>query len=380
LEVYFDNSATTAVRPEVVTLMCNMMTDFYGNPSSLHRMGFLAQQAMEKARGQIAAALRCRNDEIIFTSGGTEANNLGLLGAAQAYKRRGNKIVTTQIEHPSVIETVKRLGTMGFETVFVPPLANGTVSPEAIAAACDENTILLSVMHVNSETGAVNDLAAISRAARRRSPSLIFHSDCVQSFCRLDVFPQLLGVDLVSVSGHKLQASKGAGALYVSKGLRLIPPLCGSGQERGLRPGTENVPAICGMGLAVELMYPHRKENIALFRSLYKKITENLSQNKDISINSAPGGAPYILNISVAGIRSEIMIHYLENEGIYVSSGSACSKGARSHVLSAMGLPDRRIDSAVRISFSSSNTLPQADKFCEYLLKGSRELQKIRQR
>ena len=378
MECYLDNSATTAVTPEVAALAAHIMTEQYGNPSSLHRRGFWAERALTEARGQVAAVLRCRPEEIIFTSGGTESNNLALLGAARAARRRGNRIVTTAVEHHSVLAVCRQLESEGFEVAYVSPDAGGVITPESFAAACDEKTVLASCMMVNSETGALHDIPAIAAACRRKNPGILFHADCVQAFGRLEIAPARWGVQLVSVSGHKIHAPKGVGALYVAKGVRLLPPLYGSGQERGLRPGTENLPGICAMGLAAERMNARRAENAAHFTALRQKLITNLSQSPAVCINSPEAAAPYIINLSVEGIRSEIMIHYLEQFEIYVSSGSACAKGERSHVLTAMGLPEDRIDSAIRVSMTDTTAEGEIDEFCRRLLQGAATLAKRR--
>lgn len=378
MECYLDNSATTAVSPPVAALTLRMMTEEYGNPSSLHRRGFLAERAMTEARGQVAHILRCRPEEIIFTSGGTESNNIALLGAAHALRRRGNRIVTTAVEHHSILAIGKALEAEGFEVIIVPPDESGHITPEAMAAACNEKTILVSCMMVNSETGAIHDIPAIAAACRRKNPNIVFHSDCVQAFCRLPIEPAKWGVQLISVSGHKIHAPKGTGALYIAKGTRLLPPLYGSGQERGLRPGTENVPGIAAMGLAAQLMNDRRAENFTHFTALRQRMITKLSQSPAVCINSPADAAPYIVNCSVQGIRSEVMIHYLEQFGIYVSSGSACAKGERSHVLSAMGLSNDRIDSAVRVSMTDTTTPEEIDELCRRLLEGEATLTKRR--
>ena len=417
MECYLDNSATTAVTPEVAALAARIMTEQYGNPSSLHRRGFWAERSLTEARGQVAAVLRCRPEEIIFTSGGTESNNLALLGAARAARRRGNRIVTTAVEHHSVLAVCRQLESEGFEVTYVSPDAGGVITPESFAAACDEKTVLAvgrqlesegvevayvspdaggvitpesfaaacdektvlaSCMMVNSETGALHDIPAIAAACRRKNPGILFHADCVQAFGRLEIAPARWGVQLVSVSGHKIHAPKGVGALYVAKGVRLLPPLYGSGQERGLRPGTENLPGICAMGLAAERMNARRAENAAHFTALRQKLITNLSQSPAVCINSPEAAAPYIINLSVEGIRSEIMIHYLEQFEIYVSSGSACAKGERSHVLTAMGLPEDRIDSAIRVSMTDTTAEEEIDEFCRRLLQGAATLAKRR--
>lgn len=378
MECYLDNSATTAVSPAAAALALRMMTEEFGNPSSLHRRGFLAERALTEARGQVAAVLHCRPDEIIFTSGGTESNNIALLGAAHALRRRGNRIVTTAVEHHSILAIGKALEAEGFEVITVSPDESGHITPEAMAAACNEKTILVSCMMVNSETGALHNIPAITAACRRKNPNIVFHSDCVQAFCRLPIEPAKWGVQLVSVSGHKIHAPKGIGALYVAKGTRLLPAIYGSGQEKGLRPGTENVPGIAAMGLAAQQMNQHQAENLAHFAALRQQMITNLSQSPAICINSPADAAPYIVNCSVQGIRSEVMIHYLEQFGIYVSSGSACAKGERSHVLTAMGLGNDRIDSAVRISMTDTTTPEEIDEFCRRLLQGEATLTKRR--
>ena len=282
------------------------------------------------------------------------------------------------MEHHSVLAICKALENEGFEVITVAPDESGHITPEAMAAACNEKTILASCMMVNSETGAIHDLPAIAAACRRKSPNLIFHADCVQSFCRLPIDPVKWGIQLVSVSGHKIHAPKGTGALYIAKGTRLLPPLYGSGQEKGLRPGTENVPGIAAMGLAAQLMNDHCAENFAHFTALRQRMITNLSQSPAVCINSPTDAAPYIVNCSVQGIRSEVMIHYLEQFGIYVSSGSACAKGERSHVLTAMGLSRDRIDSAVRVSMTDTTTPEEIDEFCRRLLEGEATLTKRR--
>ena len=374
MEIYFDNSATTRVSPEAARRALELMTEEYGNPSSLHRRGFLAEQALSQARGEIARILGAEPEEVAFTSCGSEGNNLAVIGGAMAARRRGNKVVTTAVEHESVLAPVRHLSENGFEAVYLPPRAGGAVDPEEAAAAVDEKTVLLSVMHVNSETGAVNDLRAIARAARRNNPRLLIHADCVQSFGKLPVSPKSWGVDFVTLSGHKIHAPKGIGAIYAAKGSRLLPLYYGSGQERGLHPGTENTPGACAFGLAARQMWEAREENMARFRQLRERLTEKLREMPGVCINSPPDGAPYIVNLSLPGIPSEVMIHYLERREIYVSGGSACAKGARSHVLTAMGLPVDRVDGALRVSFCRENTPEEVDEFCRWLALGLEEL------
>lgn len=380
MEIYFDNSATTQVSPLAAQKALEMMTEDYGNPSSLHRRGFLAEQALAAAREDLAGILRVKREEVFFTSCGSEGNNLAVLGAALAAKRRGNKVVTTAVEHESVLAPVRHLSENGFETVLLPPTAEGIVTPEAVEEAVDEKTVLLSVMLVNSETGAVNDIVSITQAARRKNPGVIVHCDCVQGFGKLFVLPAVWGVDIVTVSGHKIHAPKGIGAVYVKKGTRIHPLYYGAGQEGGLHPGTENTPGACAFAAAAKDLWAGRDENMERFRTLRGQLLKNLENIPEACINSPGNGAPYIVNLSLPGIRSEVMIHYLERQGISVSSGSACSKGAKSHVLTAMGLPPRRIDSAIRVSFCRDNTPDQVDTFCLWLARGCKELAKVKGR
>lgn len=370
LEIYLDNSATTRVSPTVLRLVCNMMTESYGNPSSLHHMGFVAEQAVTAARGQVAAVMGASAEEIIFTSCGSEANNLALLGGCRAARRSGNKVITTATEHHSVLAAVDALSREGFTVVKVLPGTDGCVTPEAVAQEVDEDTVMVSVMHVNSETGSINDIAAIAAAVRRKNPKTLVHCDCVQSFCRLPVTPARWGVDLATVSGHKIHAPKGVAALYRRKGLRLLPLYYGSAQEGGLHPGTENTPAICGMGLAAQELWGQRDTLLPHLATLKAHLLAELQNIPGVCINSTPNGAPYIVNISLPGVGSEVMIHYLEQYEIYLSGGSACAKGAKSHVLTAMGLPPQRITGALRISLCADNTTDQLDLLVEKLKSG----------
>ena len=353
MEIYLDNSATTRVSPGAANRALELMREEYGNPSSLHRRGFLAEQALASARRELAEVLGARGEELFFTSCGSEGNNLAILGGAMAARRRGSKVITTAIEHESVLAPVKHLAETGFETVLLPPTAEGIITPQAVEEAVDERTILLSVMLVNSETGAVNDILSIAQAARRKNPQLLIHCDCVQGFGKLIVRPRLWDVDVITISGHKVHGPKGIGAIWVKKGVRLRPLYYGAGREK-------------------------RAENMAHFQALRDRLTKNLEKIPGVCINSSQYSAPYIVNFSVPGIRSEVMIHYLEGQGISVSSGSACSKGARSHVLAAMGLAPRRIDSAIRVSFCRDNTPEEIDEFCRWLQKGSQELAHVR--
>ena len=350
-EHYLDNSATTPVLPSAAQKAADIMTEEYGNPSSLHSRGFRARQEMEAARAGIAARLGAKPEEIIFTSGGTEANNLAIFGAAEAKKRRGNRIVTTAAEHDSVRNPMRELEQQGFEVVYLKPDSTGNLPERYLMEAIDEKTILVSVMLTNNETGAIFPVQAASNAIRRKQSPALLHTDCVQAFGKLDFTPQKLGADLVTVSAHKLHGPKGAGALYVKKGVRILPRTFGGGQERNLRSGTESLPLICAFGEAVKEL-PKVSETLPKIEKLNAMLREGLSALPGVELNSPDNASPYILNFSAGAVRAETMLHFLSERGIFVSAGSACGKARPSHVLEAMGLPRERIASSIRVSFS----------------------------
>ena len=367
-EIYYDNSATTRVRDEVAQCMLDMMCSSYGNPSSLHSKGFEAQQRMEQARKQVAASLGCDASCITFTSGGTEADVLALIGGSEAMKRRGDHIITTAIEHDAVLHTCKHLEDLGWRVTYLKPDSEGNITVEQVLDALEEKTVLVSIMAVNHEEGSVLPIGEIAKAVRRKNPTCQIHTDCVQAWCKQPLkVGKNLDVDFLSVSGHKIYGPKGIGALYVKKGAKIKPILFGGGQEKDLRPGTENLPGICGLGLAAELLCREMKENEAHVREIKNALLEGLKKMPEVCIISGENATPYILNISVPGIRSEIMLHYLEEKGIYLSSGSACAKGGPSHVLSAMGIDRKKGDSALRLSFGRYNTLEEVPIFLEAL-------------
>jgi len=349
-EIYLDNSASTAVDPNAAQLALQIMCENYGNPSSLHRKGFDAQLAVDKAREQVAAVLNTDPRRIVFTANGTEANNLAICGTALAQRRAKGRMVVNAAEHASVLKAMDWCESEGWQVIRIAPLADGTPDLKAFAAAVDDHTVLVSCMAVNSETGARTDLKALSKAVKAKNPKTLVHCDAVQAFCRIKLNPKLLGVDLLTASGHKINAPKGVGMLYMAQGVRVLPLVHGSGQEGGLHPGTEHVPQIAAFGYAAQTMEKNREKLWQGYTDLQQQLITNLEQMQGVCINSPQNAVPYILNLSVPGYRSEILIHYLERLGIYVSSGSACSKGAKSHVLTAMGLDDRRIDSALRVS------------------------------
>ena len=370
-EIYYDNSATTRTREESAKLVYEMLTDCYGNPSSLHRRGFLAQQRMDKAREQTAATLGCQSGEIYFTSGGTEADNIAILGAARAQQRMGKKIVTTAIEHDAVLNTVKFLEGEGWEIVRLKPDREGKITAQQVLDAVDNQTVLVSMMAVNNEVGSVLPVAQVSRLLRKEYPRVLLHCDAVQAWCKQPLrLGKALDVDFLSVSGHKIYAPKGCGALYVKKGSRLRPVSFGGGQEKNIRPGTEGIANLCAMGLSAQLLTAESAENHSRVTLIRDALLEGLTKLPDICINSPADATPYILNFSALGVRSEIMLHFLEEKGIYVSSGSACAKGGASHVLQAMGLERERADSAIRLSFGRYNTPEQVPLFLEALEEG----------
>ncbi len=380
MTIYLDNSATTKVCPQAAQAAMDAMTVRYGNPSSLHRLGMEAENLVTAAKKQLAGALGCAPEELLFTSGATESNNLAILGYCRSNHRSGKRIITSAVEHPSVLEPFRALEKEGFETVYISPREDlgGNFAPEDFVDAVDQNTPFVSVMMVNSETGCRLPVEEIIKGVRRKNPKTKIHIDAVQAFGKLSFSAKKLDADFISLSGHKIYAPKGIGALYVKKGVRLSPLLFGGGQQNGLRVGTEPVPLIIALGAAAELCRAEQKALLPRYEELNRFLLEELSLIPDVTVNSPEGSVPYIVNVSVKGIRSEIMLHFLEQGGIFVSSGSACSKGAKSHVLTAMGLPDSRIDSAIRISFSHETTKEELTAFVSRLREGAETLLKVK--
>ena len=366
--IYADYAAhaplCTAARDTLFRLLAD--DGSYGNPSSLHTLGLRAEQELQSARTAVASVVGAPPEALYFTSGGTEANNLAILGGAAAKQRRGRHIVTSQLEHPSVLAACKRLEEQGFEVTYVAPAADGHLEPDAVLEACRTDTVLISLMTVNNETGARLELDTLLPQLRRRSPEALLHTDAVQAAGKLPLSVSRLPVDLLSFSGHKLRAPKGVGALYVRKGVRLVPPAAlGGGQERGLRSGTEALPAIAAFGEASRHL-PTPKEFLAHTERLRTHLQEAAAPLGAV-FHLPAGGVPYIVSFSLPGMRSETLLHFLAARGIYVSAGSACAKGHRSHVLSAMKLPDAEITSALRVSFGFENTAAEIDALCEAL-------------
>lgn len=370
---YLDNSATTRVCPQAAEKALEMMTACFGNPSSLHSLGAAAERELTAARQKVARLAGCRAEEIVFTSGGTEANNLALFGGAEAKRRAGRHIVTTAVEHASVAAACGELERQGWVVTRLTPGRDGSLSVPQIAAACRPDTVLVSVMMVNNETGARFPIERMVPAVRRAAPEALIHCDAVQAAGKLPLNAARWGLDLMTVSSHKIHGPKGSGALFVRKGVRLLPRAFGGGQENGLRPGTEAVPLHAAFGAAAEALPPPAEQE-ALFTSLRRRLTDGLAGRGEFEINSPADGVPYILNLSVPGIRSETMMHFLAQRGVYVSSGSACSRGKKSPVLAALGFSDARIDSALRVSFTYTTTLEEIDRFLSALYDAAASL------
>ena len=355
MEAYLDNSATTRCSERAKNKMVQILTEDYGNPSSLHNMGKTAEDYIKEAKEQIAKTLRCDEKEIVFTSGGTESNNMALIGGALANKRQGKHIITTAIEHASVQAPLAYLKELGYEITELSVDHDGIISLEELRNAVREDTVLVSIMMVNNESGAVMPIERMARLTHRVCPNALFHTDAVQGFFKVPFRARTLGADLISVSAHKVHGIKGAGALYIRPGLSLPPFVLGGGQESGLRSGTEGLPAIAAFAAACRAALPKRTESIARQRRLLAQAQELLRAIDGVQLLGAQE-APHILNLAVPGVRSQGLINALQERDIYVSAGSACSKGHRSHVLEAMGVDAAWIDGSVRVSLSDETT------------------------
>ncbi|MBE6875871.1 MAG: cysteine desulfurase [Ruminococcus sp.] len=375
--IYLDNAATTKPAESVIRRAGECLTEHFGNPSSLHKFGLNAQLCMDEARKIISGSLGAEPDNILFTSGATESSNLALRGSASAYGKRKKKIITSAVEHASVRSTLDTLEQQGFEVIRILPDENGRFQAEDFIRAVDENTFLISMMLVENETGRILPVPEVFRRVRKKYPDVILHCDAVQAYMKIPVKTKDLQADLISLSAHKIHGIKGVGALYIRKGVRLTPLLTGGKQEKSIRPGTESVPLIAGFGEAVRLMQNTIPERLEAVQTKKDYLLNLLSNMPEISINSDTDknySSPYILNFSVKGIRSEIMLHYLEQKEIYVSSGSACSKGAKSGVLSAYHVPDNLADCAVRVSFSEETSLQELDTLVQAIAEGQKNL------
>lgn len=371
MEVYFDNSATTRCYDSVKEIVIRTMTEDFGNPSAMHLKGVEAEKYVKDSAAKLARILKVQEKEILFTSGGTESDNLALIGAAMANKRSGNHIITTAVEHPAVSQPALFLQEQGFEVTYLPVDSRGVVKLDALEAVLRPDTILVSVMYVNNEVGAVMPVEEIGRRIREKSPKALFHVDAIQAFGKYRIYPKKMGIDLLSVSSHKIHGPKGVGFLYINEKAKLQPQILGGGQQSGMRSGTDNVPGIAGLGVAAEEIYRDLDANVEKMYSLKGHIAKGLEKIPDIRINGMAlrEGAPQILSISVMGVRSEVLLHSLEERGIFVSAGSACSSHKRkpSSTLTAMGMAKDQIESTVRLSFSEENTAEEADYFLQVM-------------
>lgn len=363
-EIYLDNSATTRPYPEVLEMMNRVQDQFYGNPSAMHEKGIAAEKVITEARRQIARHLGCHEKEVVFTSGGTEANNQAIIGAVLRNRKRGKHLITVASEHPSVLNSYRYLEKEGFRVSYLPVDQSGSLDPELLISQVTAETILISVMHINNEIGTIMPLSTIGPAIKVKNPQTLLHVDAVQSYARLPLDPSGWQADLISGSSHKIHGPKGSGFLWIRTGTLLDPLLHGGGQERGLRSGTENTAAIAGFGLAAHLAGVNYAEKISALMSLKKAFLLALDNSSiDFASNgpTAENGAPHILNLAFPGIKAEILLHVLEQKKIYVSAGSACH--ARhpepSHVLQAIGLKADLLDSSIRFSFSITNTMEE---------------------
>lgn len=367
MEVYLDNSATTRTFPEVAELMSKIMCEDYGNPSSMHNKGVQAERYVRYGRETLAKILKVNEKEIYFTSGGTESDNLALIGCAMANYRAGKHLITTKIEHPAILQTMHYLEDQGFEVTYLSVNDKGQISLQELQNAMRKDTILVSIMHTNNEIGAVEPIAEAGRLIKSTNPSTLFHVDAVQGFGKYRIYPKRMGIDLLSVSGHKIHGPKGVGFLYIGEKVKIHNIIYGGGQQKNLRSGTENVPGIAGMAKAAEMLYNHLEEDAERLYSLKDYFCEGLRKIPDIRINNPEGmeGAPHIVSLSVAGVRSEVLLHALEDKGIYVSAGSACSSNkphtTGSATMKAIKLPEEFLDSTLRFSMSVYTTREELD-------------------
>ncbi len=360
MEVYLDNSATTRVFPEVAELMTKIMLEDYGNPSSMHFKGMQSEQYIKTAKEQIARLLKVNEREIVFTSGGTEADNLALIGTCMANRRSGNHVITTKIEHPAILKTMQYLEEQGFKVTYLPVDGTGRIRLEDLKKSMRQDTILVSIMHTNNEIGSVQPIEEAGMLIKRMNPRTLFHVDAVQGFGKFRIWPKKMYVDMLSVSGHKIHGPKGIGFLYINEKVKIRPIIFGGEQQRGLRSGTENVPAIAGLGLASQKIYEKLEEDTERMYGLREQLIEGISDMDHVRINGCPHreGAPHIVSVSFHGIKSQVLLNKLGEKGICVSAGSACSSNhpRPSETLRAIGIERSLLESTVRFSFSLFTT------------------------
>lgn len=374
MEAYLDNSATTRCYKEAAEKMYRVMTEEYGNPSSLHHKGIEAEQVLREAKKILAHNLKVQEKELYFTSGGTESDNLALIGCAYANQRAGKHLITTSIEHPAVLQAMQYLEGQGFRITYLPVDADGIVRLSDLEEALCEDTILVSVMYVNNEVGSVQPIAEIGELLKKREKPVLFHVDAVQAYGKYQIHPKKLHIDLLSISSHKIHGPKGMGLLYVGEGVKIRPLLYGGGQQKDLRPGTENVPGIAGLGEAARKIYTDFEEKRECLYGLKEYFVKGIQELEGVAVNGKTGrdSAPHIVSVSFEGVRSEVLLHALEERGIYVSSGSACASNhpAVSGTLKAMGIKRELLDSTLRFSFSEFTTKDELS----YCLEALKEL------
>lgn len=362
---YLDNSATTRCSERAKDLMVQILMQDFGNPSSLHGMGVTAEEYIKEAKSNIAKTLKVEEKEILFTSGGTESNNMALIGTALANRRAGNHIITTEIEHASIAAPLEFLKEQGFQITKLSVDKNGHISLEELRDAVGEDTILVSIMMVNNEIGAVEPVAEAAKIIKEKNPNTIFHVDAIQAYGKYRIYPKKLGIDLLSVSGHKIHAPKGTGFLYIRDKVKIKPIIYGGGQQKGMRSGTENVPGVAALGEAATEIYENFDEKIERMYALKEHFVEEVTKMEGVTVNGCTGrdSAPQIVSVSVDGVRSEVMLHTLEEKQIYVSAGSACSsnKPSVSSTLKSIGLPKELLDSTIRFSFCVNTTMEEID-------------------
>lgn len=368
MQAYLDNSATTRPFDSVRELMRKVDDEVYGNPSSMHLMGVAAENYIKEAKQNFASILKVNEKEILFTSGGTESDNLALIGCAQANKRAGNHIITTKIEHPAILETCKHLEEMGFEVTYLDVDKSGRIILDELEKAITDKTIIVSIMSINNEIGSVMPLKEIGELIKQKNPKILFHVDAVQGFGKLKIYPKRMKIDLLSVSGHKIHGPKGIGILYIDEHVKIQPIIFGGGQQKGLRSGTENVPAIAGIGLAAKEIYTDFDEKIEKLYELKDYFVKELEKIDKVIVNGLTEGdiretAPHVVSASFEGVRAEVLLHSLEDKGIYVSAGSACAsnKPSISATLKAINVRKELLDSTIRFSFSVETTKEELD-------------------
>lgn len=384
MEAYLDNSATTSCSPAATEKMVALLTQDYGNPSSMHMKGVIAEKYITEAKKKIAKTLKVEEKELIFTSGGTESNNLAIIGSALANKRAGMHVITTSIEHPSVGNPFLWLAENGFEVTYLSVDAYGQIQLDELKNAIRPDTVLVSIMHVNNEIGALQPIEAAGKVIKAANPKCLFHVDAIQSYGKMVIYPKKWNIDMLSVSGHKIHGPKGSGFLFIKDKTKVKPLIHGGGQQKGMRSGTENVPAIAGLAVAAEEMYAHLEENRNHLFALRDYFIEEVEKLDGVSVNGKKDhdSAPHIVSVSIEGVRAEVILHTLEDRNIYVSAGSACSsnKPAISSTLQSIGLKKELLDSTVRFSFSIHTTKEELDYALEVMRETIPMLQKYTRR